>query len=717
MEDRMLNLSIRQNVAETLVIYNLQHTMLNLRVKTLLNKVFTSFDVAAEAHELKNAIADARVNNIYQLDPKTLLLKLHKVDKPPLLLLLEAGNRFHLTAYAREKPAAPPAFCMALRKHLRNAWLRTVEQREFDRIVIFGFQSKVGVLHLILELFGEGNIVLTDGKGEILQALVFKRMRDRSIVRGEVYAFPPSSGRNPFNATKEELATDLKSCGDVEVVRTMARCLGVGGVYAEEILLRAEVEKTKRCTELSDADVDAVQEGLQSLLANVAAARFEPRIVLNEDGSFLDVVPFQLKRYETYKSRPFSSFDEALDEFYLRVTAAEKAADTGTRVDELRREAEKLRRVVAEQEQALREAEVKAEQDKQVGDLIYVHSVEIQTLLDRFAAARVAGRDLKSVASETSPVEKSGDKSEVMVEGFDARNIEVNVRVGAVRFSVSLRRSLFENAAEFYGRGKKAKQKAAGALAALEESRRKLDEAEQRMKAAAAEQLAKPVEVMEELVKRRVEGKEWYEKFRWFISSDGFLVVAGKDAVSNEVLIKKHVEKDDVVFHADVTGAPFVVVKAEGKTPSEQTLREGGDFAAAFSRAWREGLGAVDVYWVKPDQLSKTGLSGEYVAHGAFAVVGKRNWLRGVTLRVAVGVVKNGELHFMGGPVDAVKNKTNFFVTIAPGDMMGKQLLKQVLQALAVRLPKEQREKVGRASIEEIREFVPYTKGRLTEGS
>ena len=67
-------------------------------------KTFTSFDIAAEVHELKNAIADARVNNIYQLDPETLVLKLHKVDTPPLLLLLEAGRRFHLTAYAQEKP-------------------------------------------------------------------------------------------------------------------------------------------------------------------------------------------------------------------------------------------------------------------------------------------------------------------------------------------------------------------------------------------------------------------------------------------------------------------------------------------------------------------------------------------------------------------------------------------------------------------------------------
>jgi predicted ribosome quality control (RQC) complex YloA/Tae2 family protein len=283
-----------------------------------------------------------------------------------------------------------------------------------------------------------------------------------------------------------------------------------------------------------------------------------------------------------------------------------------------------------------------------------------------------------------------------------------------LHFSVGFRKTLFENAAEYYDRGKKAKQKAAGAVVALEDSGRKLAEAEKRLSAAEAVKLAKPAEVMEDFVKRKVEGKEWFEKFRWFTSSEGYLIVAGKDTVSNEVLVKKHAEKDDVVFHADIMGAPFVVVKTEGKTPSDQTLREAGEFAAAFSRAWREGMGSLDVYWVKPEQLSKTGPSGEYVAHGAFAVVGKRNWLRGLPLKMAVGLVEDdGEVRFIGGPVDAVKAKAKVYVVLGPGDVEGKEILKKILQALAVKLPKEQREKVARASIEQIRELVPYTKGRL----
>jgi predicted ribosome quality control (RQC) complex YloA/Tae2 family protein len=680
----------------------------------LSKKEFTSFDAFAIVHELKEALVNSRVNNIYQLDAKTLLLKLHQTNKPPLRLAMEAGRRLHLTAYALEKPFVPPAFCMALRKHLRGAWLANIEQHEFERIIIFHFKTQTGALRLVLELFGEGNIILTGEKGEILQALIFKRMRDRNILRNEILQFPPSSGKNPFKVTKKELENALENSGDVEVVRAIARFLGIGGVYAEEILLRADVEKNEHCNALTNAEVSAIFDSLQSLLSTLSSFKTDPRIVLAEDGGFLDVVPFRLERYEAFKSLSYSSFNEAQDEFYVKVTAAEKAL-ASTRVDELQREAERLKRVIAEQEQMLHEAEVKAEHDKRIGDVIYAHSSELQALLDKFSTAKRQGKGWNAIISEALTAKRTDTTPEAFVESFDARDLAVNVCIDNLRFSVNLRRTLFENAAEFYERGKKAKQKSAGALTALEESRRKLAEIEQNIREEEALRRTEPVKAMEELVKRKVRSKEWYEKFRWFTSSDGFLVVAGKDAVSNEVLVKKHAEPDDVVFHADIMGAPFVVVKTEGKQFSEQVLCEAGEFAVAFSRAWREGFGSADVYWVRPSQLSRSGPSGEYVPHGAFAVSGKRNWMRSVPLKLAVGVVTNGEVSFVGGSVEAVEAKTKTYVTIGPGDATGKELFRQVLRALVSRLPREQREKVGKASIERIREFVPYARGRIVE--
>jgi hypothetical protein len=312
---------------------------------------------------------------------------------------------------------------------------------------------------------------------------------------------------------------------------------------------------------------------------------------------------------------------------------------------------------------------------------------------------------------------KTGKIPEVYIESFDGRNLALNLCMDNLRFSMHLRHSLFDNANEYYERGKKAKQKSAGALVAFEDSKKKLGKIERELLEAEKLKSLKPAEIMEELSKRKLEreSKEWYEKFRWFTSSDGFLVVAGKDSVSNEVLVKKHTDQEDVVFHAEISGAPFVVVKAEGKPISEQTLHEAGEYAASFSRAWRENAGSADVYWVKVDQLSKSGPLGESVPHGAFSVVGKRNWTRNVRLRTAVGIIINEETCFVGGPFDAVKAKTKNYVVLVPGDYNGKELLKQILKSLMLKLPKEQRVKAGKTSIEQIREFVPYTRGTVTQ--
>jgi predicted ribosome quality control (RQC) complex YloA/Tae2 family protein len=677
-------------------------------------KEFTSFDVAAVVRELRENILDSRVNNIYQVDAKTLIFKLHKAENPAFQLLLEAGRRLHLTSYAAEKPQVPPAFCMALRKYLRNGWLVNVEQYEFERVVVFHFKTKNGRVRLILELFGDGNIILVGENDKILQALVYKRMRDRNIVRGETFLFAPSSGQNPFKVSYEELRNGLKSFGDVEVVRSIARFLSIGGLYAEEVLLKAGVDKAKHCKELNNEEVNAIYSNLQNLLSQVTSGRLEPSVVLDEESSFFDVTPFRLKRYESLKHKPYKSFNEALDDFYAKVTAVEKTT-VSLKIEELNHEAERLRRVIESQEKALAEAEAKAEYYRRIGDAIYAHANELQALLERFMADKKAGKSWNNIISEVLAEKKAGLTPSVFFEFFNTHNLTVNVCIDGLKFGLNLRGKVFEDAGRFYEQSKRARQKAEGAKAALEETRRKLVEVEAKIKEIQALEKARPTEALEKLERQKIKRKEWFEKFRWFRSSDGFLVVAGKDAVSNEVLIKKHTGDHDVVFHADVAGAPFVVVKTEGKEPTQQCLQETAEFAAAYSRGWREGFGTVDVYWVEPEQISKKSPSGEYIPRGAFMITGKRNWIRNVPLRIAIGVVvkENGEISFIGGPVEAVKAKTNTYVTVMPGNQSGKELFKRILAILAEKAPKENREKILKASVEEIRDFVPYAMGRV----
>jgi len=227
-------------------------------VQRLRKKEVTSFDIAAVVKELKSQIANCRVNNIYQFGEKTLIFKLHKTDSPPIRLVIEAGRRLHSTSYAEESPAEPPAFCMTMRKYLRDSWLRGIEQTEFERIVTVYFETKTGLLKLVVELFGDGNIILTNEKDAIIQALAFKKMRDRDILRNLTLALPPSIGKNPFKVTQLELQEALTKATNTEIVRVLARFLGLGGVYAEELLLRAQIEKTKLSSILAIDEIKAI---------------------------------------------------------------------------------------------------------------------------------------------------------------------------------------------------------------------------------------------------------------------------------------------------------------------------------------------------------------------------------------------------------------------------------------------------------------------------
>jgi predicted ribosome quality control (RQC) complex YloA/Tae2 family protein len=686
-------------------------------VTGLSSKQFTSFDVAAVVRELKTQVLNSVVSNIYQLDAKTLTLKLHKAGKPTFSLILEAGRRMNLTAYASEKPSRPPAFCMALRKYLRNARLSRIEQYEFERVVVLSFDAQDVVFQLILELFGDGNMILVGENGQILQALVYKRMRDRNVVRGEPFKFAPSSGKNPFKVDEEEFNLSLRSSGDVEVVRALARFLSIGGVYAEEVLARAGVQKTNPCNLSSDDEVKTVFEGLQGLLSQVTRGALEPCVVLDENGVLVDAAPLRLKRYEseTFTNQPHDTFNEALDEFYAKLSALERVAQR-TKIDEFRNEAARLERIIAEQQKVVASAHAEAERYKRVGDAIYAHFSELQAILEKFLGDKKRGKAWTNIVSEALSEKQKGAEPWVFFESFNNEEFSVKVRVDDLPFDLDLQKTLFESASEYYQRSKRAKQKMEGAQAALDDSMSRLEDAKARIDEAQAIELVRPAEALGELEKRRVKRKEWFEKFRWFVSSDGFLVVAGKDAVTNEVLIKKYTVTEDVVFHADIVGAPFVVVKTEQQKPGEECLREAGEFAAAFSRGWREGFASVDVFWVKPEQLSKGGPSGESVGRGAFAVRGERNWMRGVPLRTAVGVAfdeATGMARILGGPVEAVEARVTAHVVVVPGDLKGKELFRRVLRSLAEKVSKELREAILSLSVESVREFIPFGKGTV----
>lgn len=222
---------------------------------------------------------------------------------------------------------------------------------------------------------------------------------------------------------------------------------------------------------------------------------------------------------------------------------------------------------------------------------------------------------------------------------------------------LDLTKSIDENAAVYFEKAKKIKKKIEGAEKALNENLKRLKELETKREKIFLEKSK------QDKIKERK--KEWYEKFRWFISSEGFLVIGGRDATSNEIVIKKHTNANDLVFHTDMAGSPFFVVKSNDKKVGDKTKEETADATCTFSKAWKLGLHTTSVFYVNPEQVSKKTKAGEYMGKGAFMIYGKTNYINN-EINLAVGITKDKQI--MSGPLDAIKTNCEKYVVLEHGN-------------------------------------------------
>ncbi|MEK6854215.1 MAG: NFACT RNA binding domain-containing protein [Nanoarchaeota archaeon] len=264
---------------------------------------------------------------------------------------------------------------------------------------------------------------------------------------------------------------------------------------------------------------------------------------------------------------------------------------------------------------------------------------------------------------------------------------------------LDVRESVEGNAAVYFERAKKSRKKLEGAKAALERSQQKLQQLILE-KQAAGKRIAAAAEDKEKIAARALQ-KAWYEKFRWFISSEGFLCIGGRDATTNEIIIKKHTDSNDLVFHTELAGSPFFVVKSQSssggssssnnssgekegnaaKAVGESTIGEAAAATASYSRAWKAGLHSVDVYYVRPEQVSKEAKAGEYLVKGAFMIYGKKSYVP-ATIGLAIGVTDKGKI--MGGPLAAAAKNCVKSVKLLQGDNKPSDAAKKIAKLLGL---------------------------------
>ncbi|MEM4330390.1 MAG: NFACT RNA binding domain-containing protein [Candidatus Pacearchaeota archaeon] len=86
------------------------------------------------------------------------------------------------------------------------------------------------------------------------------------------------------------------------------------------------------------------------------------------------------------------------------------------------------------------------------------------------------------------------------------------------------------------------------------------------------------------------------KEFREFITSEGKLVLGGKNAESNEKLIAQ-VKENEIVLHTKEAGSPFCNIKEEYRKTNKKDIKEAAIFCAAYSRDWKKNKKDVLVHY------------------------------------------------------------------------------------------------------------------------
>ncbi|XP_020582235.1 LOW QUALITY PROTEIN: nuclear export mediator factor NEMF homolog [Phalaenopsis equestris] len=609
-------------------------------------------DVAAEVKCLRRLIG-MRCANVYDISPKTYLFKLmnssgitESGESEKVLLLMESGVRLHTTEYVRDKNTTPSGFTLKLRKHIRTRRLEDVRQLGYDRVYfacLFQFGLGANAHYIILELYAQGNIILTDSEFTVMTLLRSHRDDDKGLAIMSRHRYPVEACRvfkrtdfsklkmsltlcktsdfteesvfteggtnssNLFEQTKNVLGKNGKANDGARSNKTslkaiLGEALSYGPALAEHIVLDAGLSPTMKV-----GNDNKIDEGIVDILEK-AVTRFEDWLLEVISGA---KVPegYILMQNKVSDKKGSINLESAVNK-ENRVFTLKKEVDHSIKMAEL------IEYNLEDVDAAILAVRVALAKGMSWDDLVRMVKEEkragnpIAGLIDKLHLERncitlLLSNNLDEMDEDekTCPVDK----------------VEVDLALSA-----------HANARSWYELKKKQEFKQEKTLTAHEKA---FKAAEKKTRLQLAQE--KTVAAISHM--RKV---HWFEKFNWFISSENYLIISGRDAQQNEMIVKRYMSKSDLYVHADLHGASSTVIKnhrPENPIPP-LTLNQAGCFTVCHSQAWDSKI-VTSAWWVYPHQVSKTAPTGEYLTVGSFMIRGRKNFLPPHALVMGFGIL------------------------------------------------------------------------------
>jgi len=173
-------------------------------------------------------------------------------------------------------------------------------------------------------------------------------------------------------------------------------------------------------------------------------------------------------------------------------------------------------------------------------------------------------------------------------------------------------------------------------------------------------------------------------KYRWFYTSSGKLVLAGKNAEQNEELVKQ-ARKNNIILHTKAPGSPFCILK--GKVGISD-IKEAAIFCACFSQGWKQKKKEMEVHIFKKEQVIKE----KKQKTGTFSVLGKVQKAK-VRLKLCLKIQKK---KIRAVPI----TKSKCLAILVPGKLSKEKIAERIKEILKKKFKKE-------FSKEEIMQAIP----------
>ena len=618
-----------------------------------MKQTLNTHDIYALVTELK-ALEGYRVLNIYDIDSKTICIKLNSPEAKKKYFIIESGCKFYLLDEFSALRDMPTSFCSKLRKHLKNKRLEKIEQINLDRVIDLTFGSGDMEFHIISEFYASGNIIFTSRDYKILTLLhpytyetkintntiqeggeENKENKENTIKTrvgvGQIYPFDLATttleltSANVISMINENLAKLDKKIklkqfvNKLPLIKFSPNVL-IHSLHKLNIDLSLKISPDTKLSDIFD-EPEQIEKFIQEINRLFTLDKFvgykTPDNVFPYPYSHLGVN--NLIKYENF-TIPISLYFQCIKPIETREIIKNKEAQV---------KLSKQEKVVYNIEQQIMGMKKNIKRIENQIDLLTKYVEYIQNYFNLIKTHQLI--DYGSTNNEFFKF--------VSVVEYKKK---IKFELEGIGFELDYSKSVYVGREELYVKIKKISSKLSNAEVLLEKQKKILSKSN---RVGTKDADINPDINLSKEIKYVVPGQtkpNWFEQFNWFFTSDNLLFISGKTADQNELIVKRYMEDSDIYIHSEAFGSGSGIIKNPSKldipNTSPSSLIECGCFLISHTKAWESGV-SNSAYWVHPSQVSKTPETGEYITKGSFIIRGHKNFIRVDRMELGLGII------------------------------------------------------------------------------